>query len=140
MRPDEFLKAQLSGAFARQRRFRFWSDLAACWAVTTLAGFFLLVLERQSGWGLSYAPVLLAALIIGVHRARRLPDWRELAREIEKRRPQLDGRLLTAVQQRAESGAALNYLQQRLIEEALQDARENSWAATIPTSRVALAR
>src|SRR5215471_9299550 len=146
MRPDELLKAQLSGAFDRQRRLRLWSELAACWAVTALVACLLLILERQSGWALSYTPGLLlgcgllVALVIGVRRARRVPDWRELARQIEKRRPQLDGRLLTAVQQNAGSGAEFNYLQQRLIEEALQDAAQNGWTDTIPASRVALAR
>src|SRR5437867_4230166 len=146
MRPDDFLKAKLIGAFDRQRRFLLWSELAACWFVMAILACLLLILERESGWALSYAPGLLlaggllAALIIGVRRARRLPDWRELAHQIERRRPQLEGRLLTAVQQSAESGAELNYLQQRLIEEALQDARQNGWTDTIPTSRVALAR
>src|SRR5262249_6583905 len=106
----------------------------------------LMLLERQSGWALSYAPGLLlvcgllAALVIGVRRGRRQPDWRELARQIQTHRPQLEGRLLTAVQQGARSRAELNYLQQRLIEEALQDAGQNGWTDTIPASRVALAR
>src|SRR5439155_10803009 len=105
-----------------------------------------LILERNSGWALSFATTLIiaagiiAAFIIGVRQARREPDWRGLARQIEMRSPQLDGRLLTAVQQTASPGAELNYLQQRLIEEALRDSRQNDWAGAIPASRLALAQ
>jgi hypothetical protein len=146
MRLDDLLKTQLSGAFARRRRFQLWSQLASGWAVIALVACILLILEKQSGWGLSYAPGLLlgcgllVAFVLGVRWARNRPDWRELAHLIEKRRPQLEGRLLTAVQQNTGAGVQLNYLQQRLIQEALQDAGQNGWTDTIPASRIAVAR
>ncbi len=145
MRPDDLLKTQLGAVLVRQRWSLLWNKLALCWAAAALLSFLLLLVERLSGWALSFAPGLIlasgliAAVTIGVWQLRRPVDWRELARQIETRHPQLEGRLLTAVQQDAR-GDELNYLQQRLIDEVLQDSRQNDWAEAIPASRLALAQ
>jgi len=81
-----------------------------------------------------------AALVLLVRHARTEPDWRHLAHLIETRYPQLDGRLLTAVQQNANAGHELNYLQQRLLEETLLFSHQSDWAEAIPKSRLAFAQ
>jgi hypothetical protein len=61
---------------------------------------------------------------------------RQLARRIEARHPDLDGRLITAVQQRPGPSGALSYLQERLLRETLEHGRTREWAASVPGSRI----
>src|SRR5438034_2677411 len=99
MTADQLLKSSLRFVAARQRRLRLWRKLAICWAVTAALALMVLVIERQSGWALSFAAPLtlvlgiLAALILLVRHGRTEPDWRQLAGKIEARYPELDGRL-----------------------------------------------
>ena len=79
-------------------------------------------------------------VVLLIQNARTEPDWRHLARLIETRYPQLDGRLLTAVQQNPNAGQELNYLQQRVLEETLRYSSQNDWADAIPKSRTVLAQ
>src|SRR6266699_3988023 len=105
MTPAQLLKSRLQLAATRQRRLWLWGRLAACWAGTATLALFILVFEQQSGWASSLAaPLILvvgiiAALILMARHRRTEPDWRRLAGQIEAHCPQLDGRLLTAVQQ-----------------------------------------
>jgi hypothetical protein len=80
------------------------------------------------------------ALIAAIRIGRTKPDHRELARQIEARHPDLDGRLLTAIQQRPNADGQLDYLQQRVLDEALLHNQRKDWAALIPSSRLAMAR
>src|SRR5689334_3350922 len=89
----------------RERRLQLRCKLAACWGFAAALGAFLILSERQSGWASSLAlPIIAAlgicaALLVWVRHARRRPDLRRLAAKIEIRHPDLDGRLVTAVQQ-----------------------------------------
>src|SRR6266700_1358162 len=100
MTADQLFKTLLQRVAARERRCRLWVKLAGCWAATALVALIVLVIERQTGWAPSLASPLLilmgigAALILLVRNGRIEPDWRALARKIEARYPQLDGRLL----------------------------------------------
>jgi hypothetical protein len=78
----------------------------------------------------------IAALIVMLRHRRTEPDLRRLACQIETHRPELDGRLLTAVQQIAPPGSALGYLQERVVAEALHHGRQTDWAEAVPFSRV----
>jgi hypothetical protein len=60
--------------------------------------------------------------------------------QIEARHPELNGLLLTAVQQPLKEGTQLNYLQQRLIDEAVLHDRKKSWNDAIPNSRLLTAQ
>jgi hypothetical protein len=55
---------------------------------------------------------------------------------VESRYPELNGRLLTAVQQHAGERGEFNYFQRRLLEEALAHRQRNDWAEVLPNSRV----
>src|SRR6266404_4492078 len=140
------LETQLRQLATRRRRLELWSRLAGCWAAAALLGQALIILQRQSGWGSSLAlpsVALLgvaAAVVIVSRRGRTETDWRELARQIEARHPELEGRLLTAVQQSAGDGNELTYLQDRLVREALAHSRQHDWAEAIPGAYLTLAR
>src|SRR5260221_9410074 len=134
MTADQLFQALLQRVAARERRCRLWVKLAGCWAATALGALIVFGIERQTGWASSLASsvfILLAigaALVLLIPHARTEPDWRHLARLIETRYPQLDGRLLTAVQQHANAGQELNYLQQRVLEETLRYSHQDDWA------------
>jgi len=144
MNADGILKALLLRVRIRQRRLQLWATLACCWAGAALLSLLVLVLERQTGWASWLAtPLLVIAAILAslthfIHRSRSQPDWRQLAQQIEMRFPDLDGRLLTAVQQTAPNGGELNYLQQRVLEETLASSHQNDWADITPKSRLVL--
>src|SRR5262250_2139488 len=110
------LKSQLQQLATRRRRLELWSRLAGCWAAAALVGQVLIILQRESGWGSALAlPAVglagvVTALAVTVRQQRRKEaDWRELASQIEARHPELEGRLLTAVQQPVADGAELSY-------------------------------
>src|SRR2546430_9148523 len=120
MGPEQQLQERLQLISGRQRGVQLWAKLAAGWGATALLGLCVLLLEHSIGWAFSFAaPIVIilsvsVAIIIAVRVARARPDCRALARQIESRFPQLDGRLLTAIQQDSLAPAQLNYLQQRV--------------------------
>src|SRR6266550_31277 len=157
-----FLRIRLQRVVDRQRRFRFSCKLASCWAVAALLGLGLIVLQRQIGWASSLAlPViaalgLVAAIIVALRHRGTDPDWRRLAGEIEARHPDLDGLLLTAVQQEMRPqdnkttrpqdnlpsvvSGQWSYLQERLVQQAIRHDQRCDWAEVIPQSRLTTAR
>jgi hypothetical protein len=138
------LERPLKQVADRRRTIVIWSQLALCWAVAAIIGLSVLGLEKALGWTSVLAlPILLAAaLISGIvivrRQTRKQPEWRSLAAKIESRFSDLDGRLLTAVQQEGKAGGALNFLQERLAQEVLLHRRQNDWTQVFPLSRVAL--
>jgi hypothetical protein len=141
---DPSLKRWLAPVARRQQRLQMTVRLAACWAVPAVLGLGLIALQRfGSGSSLVWIPLLAllglggAVAVIARHR-RAAPDWRDLARRIEEQHPELDGLLLTAVQQHAGDDGGLNYLQGRVVRQALEHARAKPWTRTIPRARVAL--
>src|ERR1044071_1531621 len=146
MTADQLAKTLLRPVATRQQRFRLSLKLACCWAGTALAALIVLAIERQSGWAFSPAALLLGIMALGVallflvQHIRAEPDWRRLACQIEARYPQLDGRLLTALQQSPNEGHELNYLQQRVLQETLRYRQQSDWADVVPKSRMTLAQ
>ena len=142
MTPDLLIRAPLEAVAHRQRRLNFWCKLAACWGGAAFAGLFLLMLERQTGWGSSLLLPLVAlggivaAVIVTLRHSRQQPNWRQLAQRIEALYPDLDSRLLTAVQQQGPAGADLNYLQQRLLQQTLLHSQNRDWSLIFPRSRL----
>src|SRR6266481_8776192 len=142
---DPLLEARLDRVARRQRRLRAWAVAGSCWAAGALLGFALIWIERRSGWASSLALPVIALLGIGTAlvtaiRVRKMPvDIRRLALSIEARFQELDGRLITAVQQQPSEGGEFNYLQERIVGEALAHDRKQDWTDIIPDSRINLA-
>ena len=126
----------------RYRRVRTATWLAVAWVVLATFGAILLSLNRNLGVYFRGEPLMFAALGVTVTtfmlwlswRAARDPHW--LARRIEDRFPQLDARLLTAIEQVPElPDGRYGYLQQELIQEALFHGYHNDWRRALPAWR-----
>ena len=139
---NNHLKVRLELVADRRRRLRLWWSLAACWAGAALAGLGLGALERASGWMSSLGFPLLAlasvaaAAVVYLRQGRTKPDWRALAGQIEGRHPNLDGRLLTAIEQEPQAGRELSFMQERLVREVLAQHQRSDWANLVPDSRL----
>jgi len=146
VKTKELLQQKISLLADRQHRVEFWCKLASSWATAALVGLALVFAQRQlawTSWLLLPLVVLLALVSVAVavsktHKPNN--NWRELARLIEGRFPELDGRLLTSVQQRPADGIRLNYLQERLVQETLSHNQQNDWSGAVSNRRLALAR
>ena len=140
------LKKRLECLGNRQRQLRFWSELTAAWTVAAFVGLVLAFVQRQNGWNsdlillvIGFLAVCLAGAVL-VRSSRRRIDLRQIARQVEARHPELEGRLLTAIQQEPRPEGELGYLQQRVIREAFQHSEQNDWAGVTPRSRVLIAQ
>jgi hypothetical protein len=140
------LQSQLQIVAGRQQRLQFWCKLALCWTVPAILGLAVIVLQRQTGWNSSLAPpglciaAFAAVIFVAARHFRVQSNWGVIAQEIERSHPDLDGRLLTASQQQPRDGGELNYLQERVMDEALQHGLTHDWAAGVPASRLRVAQ
>lgn len=116
-----------------------WSAAAvlvfAVWGAQKVSG-----ISSSAAWLMAGLVGLGVALWVGWRGRRRAPDWRAVAARIESAHPELDGRLLTAVQQNATTLRGLGYLQERVVLEALDHAHRHRWHRAIPLRGVFLAR
>jgi hypothetical protein len=143
---DPLLKQQLLKVFRRQRTLKLAITLAVCWGALAIVGLILVRLEPHRlqplalwRWLFVGAATVTAGIAI-IRNRRAQPDWHQIARRIEIQYPELNGLLLTAAQQQPATNGQLNYLQERVVREALRHAEANPWTATIPLSRVAVAQ
>ena len=140
---DDFLKIRLQRVVRRYQWLALWRKLAVCWAVAALAGLGVAwgqqVFGRVSVLSLPLVLALAGAAIVIVVATHFLkaPDLRWIARKIEARHPELNGILLTAVQQQA-GGKELGYLQYRVLQEATARSQEQDWRDVVPAGRLAL--
>src|SRR5262245_2989022 len=146
MSADKRLKNILEEVRSRAHRLQLWTSLARCWGALALLSLAVLVLERSTGWGTWLAMPLLAAaafivgFIVLVRTRKTHLTWSQVAHQIERKFPQLDGRLLTAVQQTSKDSAELNYLQQKVLEETLAFSKKNDWRDIVPKEHITLAQ
>jgi hypothetical protein len=140
---DDFLRGRLRRVIRRQQWFGLLWKLAVCWALAALAGGAIIWAGRATGWSSPLALPLLAGLtatavtaMAMLHQARA-PTFRWAARKIEAAHPELQGVVLTAVQQAIEPGGTLNFLQHRVLQEANARSVEQDWRKIIPNSRLA---
>lgn len=140
---NSLLQARLQPVVRRARRLALWRSLALSWAIAACAGLLLLAVCQLTGFRSSLiAPAVLVgalagAFVVVLRHATLKPDLHRLAQQIEARHPELDGLLLTAVQQDAKSGEDLNYFQQRLLRDAVEHSVRHDWRKIFPASRFA---
>jgi len=144
---DRLLQTHLDPIARGSRRWQLWRNLALCWAVAALAGLAALLAVRSLDWSSGWTFLILAvgtavaAAIIVRRFLTTTPDYRAVARQIEEQNPELHALLLTAVEQRPDSATGeLNYLQHRLVSEALSHDQKYDWSEVVPESRINLAR
>jgi len=128
------LRSKLEPIVATYRRFQLWRALTVCWCgMATLGG--LLILLRLvlglSGSILTWSLVSIAAVagvVAWVLNRRRIIDYHWVAEQIETENPRLHTLLLAAVEQEPDPATGrLNYLQERVINEAIEENRRHPW-------------
>lgn len=140
------LLARLQRAIHRARQLRLWWSLALCWTVAAILGLIWMAFQPPPGAASLLALLciaslgLVAAMAVVIRHFDATPDWSRFSRQIEARHPELNGLLLTAVQQQVPKGGELNYFQERLVEEALRHGQRQDWAGVTPKSRLAIAQ
>ena len=117
--------------------------LSIGWLFVALLGSLLLWANKTWGW---YSPIVPTGLIclgvIGAISSRLLGwhfsrDMSVVATSIEERFPELDHRLLTAMEQQPRVGRQqLDYLQESVVREALYHDYQHSWVQTLPFGRL----
>ncbi len=137
-----FLKTRLDRAAGRARWLSIWRTLAACWAGGALLAVAVAGVGRLTG-GIAAFVLPLVLVVTGLtasgllfRRLLRATDYRVLARRIERRHPELDGILITAVQQDPAAGEAPGYFGQRLVQEATARSQEQDWRDIVPRHRL----
>ncbi len=144
--PATALTVRLLRVANRERRLRLWCKIAACLALWGLAAVGLRILLRQTAWSIPLvgpvfgALAVLNALVLWARQSAEKHDLRRIAQRIEASFPDLDGRLVTAVQQQRKAGENLNYLQERVLREALSASDRNDWFEIVPGWRLAASR
>ena len=126
------------------RRFqlrRLFLTLAVIWSIATCVGLMFWWLKIE---GIYYSPLVvpvllvikLLATVIGLAFALRSNgegDYEQAALQIERRFPDLDASLVTAVEQHPRSvNGSLGFLQQEVVRKAVYHGYQNSWAKVIP--------
>src|SRR6266516_1491589 len=115
---DRLLQKHLEPIARDYHYWHLWRAQARCWAAMAF-------------------PLFIAATVVWAVWLRQLwrkskPDYRAIARQIEEENPKLHSLLLTAVEQQPLTATGgLNYLQQRVIHEALDHNRNRPWGTRI---------
>jgi len=116
--------------------------LAGTWALAALTAALLLFISRQLGWPVLWISLalgvlgLIAGAMILVAGVSRRPDYRTAARKIEQAHPDLNGLLITAVEQEPGPDGRFNFFQCRVLDQALDHARKHRWSDVSPTGRI----
>ncbi|HUL51016.1 MAG TPA: hypothetical protein VLU94_00385, partial [Candidatus Nitrosotalea sp.] len=131
---DGLLKKHLEPLARDHRRWRLYRGLTWCWASAGTIGIALILIRSLAGWSFAFefplliACTVVAGLVVWRRTAADQIDYHGMARQIESEDPELHALLLTAVEQRPDkSTGELNYLQQRVIAEALAWKRRHLW-------------
>ena len=138
---DPVLRQRLRRVAARIRWFRFWRALTAGWAFSALVALCLAWLQGPLGWTSPFVLPAAAgfgaalAFSLALHQLTRPIDDRWLARRVEAAHPELDGLLLTAVQQTGDTAGPGGYFRERIIQEAAARAAREDWRDVLPRGR-----
>ncbi|MEO6789050.1 MAG: hypothetical protein ABI318_23255, partial [Chthoniobacteraceae bacterium] len=129
------LKSALEPVVRRQRFLRLMLRLAASWLVLAVMAFFLW--RANVNGTAAVAAFVVAGVAAWMVLRRRVatwePDYVTIARSVEQRHPDLHALLVTAVEQQPETPAdGLNFLQQRVVAEAVGEVRRRNCVETVP--------
>ncbi|WP_437194234.1 hypothetical protein [Planctomicrobium sp. SH527] len=135
---DPRLLRRLDQVSDRSRR---WKRLAASAIGWTVLAVCLWSLTRLGAWqsaDLLILPGVIAVILAGVWTGRRQKrDLHDAALLIEKNYPELDGRLITAVEQHPQGRQwDFTYLQSELLNEVFSHLRQKNWHETINRSQL----
>ena len=140
------LKPYLEPVIRRQQKWRKWRMMVFWWSTLALATVLALILAK-SGEPMPDHLVLwfTAILFVGtfivlfINTARGNVDYQKLARDIENKHPELHATLLTAVEQAPDPKThRFNFLQKRVINEAIAAYEKTMFAKAVPRRNIAL--
>jgi hypothetical protein len=143
---ERILQNRLEPVVRRRQQVRFWSRLAVGWGAAALLALVVFLVQQAVGWASVLSLPLVAvlggilAVAIALHGSRSGSGVRTAAAEVEKKHPDLDGLLLTAVQQQGRPDAPLGYLQRCLLRDAVAHSRTHEWPGAVPGSHIARAQ
>jgi hypothetical protein len=131
---NAILNAELERIAQSYRRYQLCRKLALCWVWMAVAATCFLLLYGVSGW---FAPIVfplligsaaIAASVVWVQNRKTEPAYRWIAEQIERENPKLNTLLLAAVEQKPDAKTGeLNFLQERVIREAIDENRKQPW-------------
>ncbi|MFN0127665.1 MAG: hypothetical protein ACKV19_13370 [Verrucomicrobiales bacterium] len=135
---DSLLHARLQPVIERRERAALWRRLALVWIIAALAAWTVVWLQSNgvapprflSAW-LALA-ALAASAACWLHARLARPDLRRLANQLESRHRDLDGRLITAVQQEPDKKGNYTFLQERLFEDSVRHSVDHDWESVAP--------
>ena len=140
---EEALRKRLRPIVNRRRRLHLAYLLSVFWLAAALVGIGLISANRYWGlkspvanWALFISTVL--ATLYALYRSRRMqPDYKAVARHIERQNPDMQALLLAAVEQEPEQpDGQFGYLQDRVIGEAVRHATKHDWLQSISTKKL----
>lgn len=143
---DPILAARLDPVRRRERRIRYACALALAWLAASLAGWGGYRLAVVAGWGSAWVWPNAAALglvltLLGWFWVRRRPvGWKTAARMVERRFPELEGRLLAATDFPLPPERETPFIPRRLLDETLDHSHRQSWPRAVPLSRLLAAQ
>lgn len=129
------------GLVRRQKRVRLWWTLTLAWTSGLILLLVLAVLKHRPLLGAPWDAIALTALAAVVvcslvFRPRADANVRTVARLIEHRHPELNGRLLTALEHSPHETGEGAYFQDRLATEILSQHAANNWGDVISAGRL----
>lgn len=142
---EPVLQFQLEPVARRLRRLRLLHAFKWFWAGAALAGTAAVIIGRLLEIPPSFLIVAVlvlagvAALLIHSRLTSWTPNYRQIARDIEARHPELHALLLTAVEQKPDGSGNLNFLQQRVVDEASEEVRKHRFIDTVSVDQLARA-
>ncbi len=143
---EKALRKRLRPIVKRRRRLYLAWKLSVYWFVSGLIGISLIGADWLWGWSSPIANWALCistvlATVLALYKFSHMhPDYRAVARNIERQHPDMQALLLTAIEQEPEGlGGQLGYLQERVIGEALRHATKYDWLRSVSSKSFLLA-
>jgi hypothetical protein len=143
---EKALRKRLRPIVNRRRRLHLARRLSAYWLVSGFIGIGLIGANWLLGWSSPIANWALCILTVlatavAIYKYDRMkPDYRAVARNIERQHPDMQALLLAAIEQEPKGlGGQLGYLQERVIGEALRHASKHDWLHSVSTTSLWLA-
>jgi len=144
---EKALQKLLQPIVNRRRLLHLAWRLSVYWSISGLIGIGLIGAgwlwgwrSPVANWALCISTVLVT--ILALYKFHRMqPDYRAVARNIERQYPDIQALLLAAIEQEPElPDDQLGYLQKQVIDEALRHATKHNWLESVSSKRLLLAK
>ena len=142
---DHMIYKRIEPVIRRTRFLQVAWTLASIWGLSLVIAVVMIYLNRAGEFDVSNIgfPFLIAtfvasviAVCVGLFTS---VSALKTVKRIEREFPELDSSLLTAIEQQAEDGKSLSFLQQAVMRKAVTHSYENSWASLVPLWQLIMA-